>query len=92
MCAGNWPLEMEYVSGRIPPDVLIVVLGYGTPTVAVAGIEVVVIIGAPGEEGPLPTQFDSTTSEMQSAMMATARNRSMTPPEYSATERYRMWF
>jgi hypothetical protein len=68
-----------------------VVLGYGTPTVAVAGIEVVVIIGAPGVEGPLPTQLDSTAIEIHSsATSVTARIRSMIPPEYSATERYRM--
>ena len=84
---------MEYVSGGVPPEVLIVVLGYGTPTVAVAGIEVVAIIGAPEAEDPLLKQLERAPSETQSsAMMETARIRSMTPPEYSATERYRMWF
>jgi len=53
----------------------------------------VVIVGAFAVDPPLLRQLDSTASEMQSsATSVTARIRSMTPPEYSATERYRMWF
>jgi len=80
---------MEYVSGGVPPEVLIVVLGYGTPTVAVAGIEVVVITGF--DVVPLLMQLDSTAIETHSsATSVTARIRSMIPPEYSATQPYRM--